>query len=301
MKKKIILSIIFIIICITVVLIIILINNKKESSDKFTYTPPMYKICDSDSCIYILGSIHTGDERVTKFNSVIIDAYNNSDSLAVELDIQDINLDINEFILENGTIDDYISEEFSEKLIKFSNNHSLFPIETLKYMKLGYLYDYISLLPYIENGYNNEGVDSYFITLAKKDNKQIISLETYEKQLNMLIGSSNELYIKHLEYIIDNYDEVTKISLDLYNAYLEGDEKKLTKLIEEDKEEYETDEEKEYIKALYDDRNIEMSKKVEEFLTNNNKVFMTVGTAHVIGHNGIIELLKDKYKISKVK
>ena len=44
-----------------------------------------------------------------------------------------------------------------------------------------------------------------------------------------------------------------------------------------------------------------MASRVEEFLANNDKVFMVVGSAHVIGNNGIIEILSDKYKISIVK
>lgn len=304
MKKRILLMIISVIICVMVFITIKLFNNNDvddHNKSEFSYTPLMYKICDSDSCIYLLGSIHIGDEKVNKFNNVIIDAYNDSDLLAVELDITDVKIDIKEFMLENGTIDNYISEELNSKLNNFANNHSLFPLSTLKYMKLEYMYDYLSILPYLENGYNSDGVDSYFIGLAKEDNKKIISLETYEEQLNVLMGYSGDFYVKQIEYIIDNYDEVTDNDIKLYDAYVEGNEKELVKLMEEDQIGFDTEEEKKFVKSIYDDRNEKMAKKVEEFLDNNEKVFMTVGTAHVIGNNGIIDLLKDKYKISKVE
>lgn len=306
MKKR---TILF---AITIILLFILIvlssfkynlNNKNTNEDnkKFSYTPPMYKICDNDSCIYLLGSIHTGDDKVNKFNSIIIDAYKESDKLAVELDINDISLNVSDFISENGSLEDYITPDLNNKLQEFSSNHSLFPYNTLKYMKLGYIYDYISLLPYLENDFKSEGVDNYFINLASEDKKAIISLETYEDQLNLLIGYSNEFYIKELEEIIDNYDEVKEMSINLYESYLKGDVKELKKLIDEDTSGSETEEEKEYLKNVYDDRNIYMASRVEEFLANNDKVFMVVGSAHVIGNNGIIEILSDKYKISIVK
>ena len=52
---------------------------------------------------------------------------------------------------------------------------------------------------------------------------------------------------------------------------------------------------------MYDNRNIKMSKRIEEFLLNDDRVFMVVGCAHVIGDNGIIDLLDGKYQISRVK
>lgn len=301
MKNKITITVITIILLIILIILIIKPNNKMSNKkEEFTYTPLLYKICDDDSCIYLLGSIHLGDERINKFSNIIIDSYKESDSLAVEVDISDITLDINDFMLENGTIEDYISSELKNKLINFSDNHPLFVYDTLKYMKLGYVYDYISLIPYMENGYNNEGVDSYFINLAKTDNKKIVSLETDEDQLNLLLGYSDEFYIKQIEEIIDDYEEVKDLSIDLYNAYLESDEKKLQKIIDEDIK-YETEEERQYIEDIHYNRNINMANNVEEFLKNNDNVFMTVGSAHVIGNNGIIDLLKDRYKISIVK
>lgn len=282
------------------------INDKnivnKDNEDEFTYTPLMYKICDDDSCIYLLGSIHIGDDRVNNFNDVIVNAYNESDYLAVELDITNINMDINEFMLESDkTLDDYISDELYNKLVNFSNEHSMFPYSTLKKFKLGYLSDYLTLLPYLEAGYSADGVDAYFINLASNDNKEIISLETYEEQLNLLLGYSDEFYINQIEYLIDNYELVKEEATNLYETYLKGDKEKLENIINNDIEQAETDEEIEYNKAIYDDRNIYMANKVEEFLANNEQVFMTVGCAHVIGENGIISLLSDKYKISIVK
>ena len=201
MKKR---TILF---AITIILLFILIvlssfkynlNNKNTNEDnkKFSYTPPMYKICDDDSCIYLLGSIHTGDDRLNKYNNVIIDAYKESDKLAVELNINDIQINVSDFLSEKGSIENYLTPDLNNKLQEFSNLHNLFPYNTLKYMKVGYIYDYISLLPYLENDFKSEGVDNYFINLASEDKKAIISLETYEDQLNLLLNySSNKSFI----------------------------------------------------------------------------------------------------------
>ena len=276
------------------------IRNKNGKDDEFSYTPLMYQLCDDDSCIYLLGSIHLGDSRVTKFNNVILDAYNQSDSLAVELDMSSVSFDVNEFVSDTS-IENIISKDLNDKLINFSTNHPLFSYESLKYAKLGYLYDYLSLLPYLELGYIQEGVDSYFVSLAHKQKKEVISLETYEEQLSLLLDYSNDFYAKQMEKIINDYDSFKELSISLYDAYLKGNKNELKKLIDEDNENLETEEKMNYLKAVYDDRNIYMASRVEEFLNNNNKVFMVVGSAHVIGNNGIIDLIGNKYKINIVK
>lgn len=272
-------------------------NQNKE----FTYTPLMYKVCDNNSCIYLLGSIHMGDSRVNKFNKVIIDAYNDSDKIAVEVDMNDVTVNLNDLMLESGTLDNYISAELNAKLTKFAEEHPLFTYQQLKSFKIGYLYDYLSMLPYLEEGYSVDGVDMYFINLARTDNKPIISLEKYEDQMQLLVGYSDEFYIEQINNTIDYYSIAKEATLNLYETYLTGDEEKITTLINMEDDELESEEGQRFIKEIYDDRNNSMAKRVEQFLVNDEKVFMVVGCAHVVGDKGIVSLLKNNYQISIVK
>lgn len=284
-----------------------LIFNNKTIEDNFTYTPPTYEICDENSCIYLLGSIHIGDDKVTKFNNNIIDYYNKSKYLAVELDIQNIDImtTIKDYMLESGkTIDDIISEDLKEKLTLFlEEKNSLYTYELIKMFKLGFINSYISTLPTMELGMTESGVDNYFLTLAHENNKEIIELETYEEQMALLLNNSNEFYISQINESIDNYENLKKSLKELYNAYINEDKEKLIELLAEDTSDTEnyTEEEKEYIKAMYDDRNIKMVENVEKFLSEDKEVFMVVGSAHVIGENGILDLLQNKnYKIKTI-
>lgn len=272
-----------------------------EQDKEFTYTPLMYKVCDNNSCIYLLGSIHIGDSRVNKFNKVIMDAYNDSDKIAVEVDSSDVTVNLNDLMLENGTLDNYISAELNEKLTRFAEEHPKFTYQQFKSFKIGYIYDYLSMLPYLEEGYGIEGVDMYFMNLARTDNKPIISLEKYEDQMQLLIGYSDEFYIEQINNTIDYYSIAKEAALNLYETYLTGDEEKITALINMEDDGLESEEGKRFIKEIYDDRNNAMAKNVEQFLANDEKVFMVVGCAHVVGDKGIVSLLKNDYQISIVK
>lgn len=297
MKKKIFFSILFIAIISLIIIVILYFNdNKKE----FSYMPVTYEICDDDSCIYLLGSMHLGDDRINKIDDKIINLYNKSDILAVEVDVDISDIDITSLML-NGSIDEIISPELNEKLVNFSYDHALFNYDTLKYMKLGYMYDYLSLLPYMEAGYMSEGVDSHLISLAHDNNKKIVSLETIDAQLNLLLGYSDEFYIKQIETIIDNYEIAKSQSMYLYELYINGNYDALKNMIDLSSGLGIDEEENQFNKAMYQDRNLLMANKVIEFLDNNDNVFMAVGCAHVIGKDGIIELLNNKYKITRIQ
>lgn len=296
--KKILFSILFITIIVLIIIVILYFNDNKKSD--FSYTPITYEICDDDSCIYLLGSMHLGDDRIDKIDTKVMDLYNKSDVLAVEVDADISDIDITSLML-NGTIDEIISPELNEKLINFSYDHALFNYDTLKYMKLGYMYDYLSLLPYMEAGYMSEGVDSYLISLAHDNNKKIVSLETIDDQLNLLLGYSDEFYIKQIETIIDNYEIAKSQSMYLYELYINGNYDALKNMIDLSSGLGIDEEENQFNKAMYQDRNLLMANKVIEFLDNNDNVFMAVGCAHVIGKDGIIELLNNKYKITRIE
>lgn len=312
MKRKKIIGIVVLVVLVLLTLFICykkgIIFSKDEKQDveqEFSYTPLIYKICDDDSCMHLMGSIHVGDNRVTKFNDIVLDTYNKSDYLAVEVDTMDATIDEGLFLLEDGyTLDDYISDDLKNKLIAFSEKHLLFPYEQLKVFSLGYISNYISLLPSIEHGLLSDGVDAYFLKLAHSENKEIISLESLESQLAFFTDYSDEFYASQIESILDSYDEEKGLIKELYEAYLSGNKEKIEEIISmEDESDIDlTEEEKKYNTEMLYNRNINMTSKVEEFLKENKNVFMIVGTAHVLGEDGIIDLLENKdYKISIVK
>ena len=53
---------------------------------------------------------------------------------------------------------------------------------------------------------------------------------------------------------------------------------------------------------MLDDRNIGMKNKLEEYFNNGYTVFYMVGTAHLIGDQGIAKLVElDGYTVTRVK
>lgn len=285
-------------------------KNKKEEiipGEKFSYTPVMYKICDDDNCNYLVGAMHLGDAHIKNLSDKVINAYKEMDALAVEVDTTNATIDISKYMLPDGkTLDTLLPESLNTKLEKFSEDHpSVFPYELYKSYKIGLLPEFIATGLYMELGYMTEGVDSYFLNLAHKENKKIIEIETMEPQESLLDAYSDELYIYQIEYTIDTYEEQKELIKKLYNAYLAGDAENIKEILNMEEESDETKisdklkaELEKYKKDLYDDRNLVMASAIEDYLATNKNVFVTVGAAHVVADNGIVEILKEKgYKV----
>ena len=309
MKNKIkkIISILLGILIITLSLFILYkkgyILKKETEESKFEYMPLTYEICDENSCVYLLGSIHIGDNRVSNFNQKLLDLYNKSNYLAVELDTKNVSIDVSEYTLTPPeTLDSLLSEEEKNKITKFIEENGALPYEQLKYFKLGYLYNYFSMLPLFEHGLISSGVDEYFLSLAHKENKEIIEIETYEEQMSLLLDYSNDFYIAQINSLIDNYALGSKSLNLLYETYLTANKELLENMLNEDNNAPATEEEKKYIDEMLYKRNNKMATKLKELLNNDKETFMIVGLAHVLGKNGIIDLINnDNYKINIIK
>lgn len=278
-------------------------NINNDIGEKETYTPPLYKVCDDDSCVYVLGTMHTGDSKIKNLSNKVIDVYKSIDKLVVELDITKESIDQYKYLIEdNKTIEDITDTEFINKLKEFNTNHPAFMYNTLKYFKLGYIDTYLTSFMYLDAGLTTDGVDAYLLNLAHKDNKPIISLETMEEQEKLLFDYSDEFYIKQIESILDNY-ELGKSSVKLlYEAYI-GENIELLKksLSSELSNEDNSDEYNKYIDDVYTKRNNKMTIEVKEFLKNNDNVLVAVGAAHVISDDGIIDQLDNDYKVERIK
>ena len=50
----------------------------------------------------------------------------------------------------------------------------------------------------------------------------------------------------------------------------------------------------EYEKQMFDDRNLHMADKAEEYLKTGKTTFYVVGSGHMVGETGIVKLLRER-------
>ena len=147
----------------------------------------------------------------------------------------------------------------------------------------------IGEMDYIELGYEAEyGIDFYFTEKAEADDKDILELESAEFQFDIFDNMSYDLQIAMLEDAVDN--PVTEDEFEeTFEAWITGDTTKMEQLVFEGIEEDE--DYRDFLNIIADERNFLMVDKIEQYLQDDKTYFVVVGAAHLVGENGIINLL----------
>lgn len=289
---------------------------EKPVVEKEKITPLMYEITKEGSTnkIYLIGSIHFAQISKIEFPKYVMDAYTNSPYLACEFNILKFLREVDQTELTKDyyytapdSLDKHVSKETYDKIIKYFKDNLNLAEEQTKLYSLAFIEDYLTqtILGKTEIG-NSEGVDQYFLGKAEKDGKNILEVESYELQTNL--DKSFPERIKELSIVdaIDNFEKSIEDMNELYKYWKEGNVEKLIDiLINTDTDGY-TKEDlalmEQYNKKMLDERNVGMKEKLEEYFNNNYTVFYMVGTAHLIGDNGIAKLLEnDGYTVTIVK
>lgn len=274
--------------------------------------------------VYLLGSIHCADPDTYRLPDLLMDAYFESDALAVECDILAFESDfmaqmeMSSMLMytDGSKISDHIDPELYDAMVKFMEEN---PSQQLT--ELGYTQDVLDMCKpamwmsalemviYEAAGIDsNLGIDYHFLDIATAQQKEIIELESVEFQNDMLFGFSDELMEWQLwGYVSAPVDEQGDSLREMFEGWCEGNPEYLvntapdyTGYSAEDIEYYQGLLE-EYYTAMLIDRNLGMIDKAADMLDNGENVFYVVGAAHMVGNDGIIAGLKDRgYKVTQL-
>lgn len=298
---------IFLIITIFTLIVFPACGKKEIVKEDNEITPLFYKISDkNNTTIYLLGSIHAADDTIYPLNDTIMNSFNDSDYLAVEVDTLslqnnfDLSLKLAEKMMYNDstTIKNHIGDELYNKMVNFLK-------EKKSYSSLYDNYKPVFFESLFENLIINDaklksesGIDTYFLSLASENNKKILEVESAEFQYNLLLNTPLELDKIMIEEYIDNYDLNVSQMKDLYELWKKGDKEQLENILINSERQNVTEEEKKlmenYNQSLIIDRNYGMANVLENYFEKKQNVFCVVGLGHVIGDEGIINLLQKR-------
>lgn len=289
-------------------------QRKDENVEvKEAVTPLFYKIKsnENDATVYLLGSIHAADDSIYPLSDIIMSAYNESDYLAVEVDITNLDYELQlevteKMFCEDGiTIKDYLGEELYNQMVKvLKEKKSYSPF--FDYYKPVFFQSLFENLIIKDAGLNtNKGVDMYFLNLAKEDEKGILEIETAEFQYDLLLNSSEEVFKMTLDGYVNDYDNSVLGMKFLYTAWKQGNAFALKTSTYEFSKKGLNEEQitafENYIHSFIVERNYGMVNTIEKYMSEGKNVFCVVGVGHVIGDEGIVSLMeKLGYKVEKI-
>ena len=164
-----------------------------------------------------------------------------------------------------------------------------FTLKDLNTMKPAFLSNMITLalstehFPEFEN---QEAIDSYLQTRAKKYGKSVGGLETVEFQMDMLFNEDLETQADDLVDLVKNGDKAMKATGKLAQIYMTQDMKKINRFMHKSSD-------KEEIKKLLDDRNMNWIVQMKVIMPETPTMFV-VGAGHLPGKNGVLKLLENE-------
>ncbi len=260
----------------------------------------LYKVTSASSTVYILGSIHLARPELYPLKNVIVAAYDKSDILVVEVDVES---QASVLYMQNAmerlgsypkgkTLRSELSETTYTALKHYTDKAGL-PLQAMEKMRPWTVMLQLSTAEMLRLGYSPElGIDKHFLDRAQQERKRISALETIQEQMGLLSRDDKAYQEKLLRYTLSSISEMEPMLNKLSESWKNGDAKAMEKMfllsLQDDKS----------LRDIYDDlitkRNYKMAKKIESYLKSDSDYFVVVGAGHVIGKDGIVDLLKKR-------
>ena len=290
-----------------------------ETEPQSKATPLFYKVTDKKGrTLWLLGTIHVGDNRTGFLPQEIYDAFQSSNSLAVEFDTIAFQQQINSDPLLKSQLSDvyyyadgtgtaqHLDEQLFQKayaLILASGNNSM---EMLK-MKPILWQSLLETFYLSQDGTltSQQGMDTRLLLLAREQGKTIQNIESGLSQLQMLTKFSDNLQAMLLQQTANTtLEQYCQSVCSLYEAWCKGDEAAILAAINDDTSAM-TEEElalyNEYNKAMVTNRNATMLKAAKDYIKSGKTTFFAVGLSHLLGDNGLVkQLQKAGYTVQQV-
>ncbi len=246
---------------------------------------------------YVLGSIHVGKSDLYPLNATIEDAFQQSDTLVLEVHLGPTGqLQAAQQLVAAGSyppsdsLDRHVSPELMRRVrAKLTGLAALLlPPERMRPWFVGLM---LVMQELKRLGFDPEqGIDRHFENRAV-GHKRILGIETHEEQIALFSGLSQPVQLLMLKESLDELDSLEQTMDQALGAWRRGDGDALDQLL------LETVKRPEYqrlYRRIYLDRNQRMAKAIEGYLVTHGKYFVVVGSGHLIGKRGIVALLRSK-------
>ena len=276
-------------------------TSAKEVKSKASHL--LWKVEGTNAEIYLFGTIHVGNQSMYPFPKRIKDVINKSKNFVFEVNLTPqkemklaMSMQKDMIYTDGSSLQDHISAELYERTLNYLNKSQPMLAVAAPKMKPWALAITASMLEIQKQGFNPQlGVEKRLQHTAAVKKKKILELETIDFQAKLLANLPNQ--DKFLQKTIDDIPRTKELMTKVIAMWKNGDTKGLHKeLIAPMKKEMPA-----IYKAMMTDRNINMAKGIEKLAKTKSSYFIAVGSAHYIGNDSIITILRDKgYTITRM-
>jgi uncharacterized protein YbaP (TraB family) len=263
--------------------------------------PAMWVIKDSDSTIYLIGTLHLLKHDAEWNSEKVKRTVGESTELWLEIAELDNQVAMRPLIATHGKdpntpLSKKLNEEQRKKLAKIAATYSL-PVATLEPMQPWLAAVVLAGMPLAKAGYDPQaGIDRALKAQAEAEGDKIRGFETVLAQVRLLADLPQAAQIAFLVETLDDVEEGLELLDKLAKAWIDGDTETIARIgVDEMKREAPV-----VYKKLLVDRNVAWSEKIVEILKGSGVQQIAVGAAHLAGPDSLqAQLQKRGIKVER--
>jgi uncharacterized protein YbaP (TraB family) len=245
--------------------------------------------------IYLFGTIHTDDNRVTNFSPAVKEALQASDVFMMETLAPN---DPSVFLMQDTNLQNVLTEKELDQLYALSEFHVMHrdAAVRMKPWLLAVVFDSPKpLTPFAQ--------DNLLMTQAEDYGKTVIGIEDTQEHFGVMDSFSLDEQVMMLRAVLKRSDAAKQRDFErLISAYLAGDSEKIAALDDSITGGMLPPQLWARMKTkILDDRNKVMAERVIDE-AKQKSVFVAVGASHLAGEGGLIASLKKAgYQLQAIK
>jgi uncharacterized protein YbaP (TraB family) len=254
----------------------------------------LWKVSEGDKSIFLLGSIHYLRKENYPLNQAILDAFDASERLVLEIDLQNTpagaaqRLTLDKAIYRDGS---NLAQNVSQETYQLASKRAAelgIDMQVVQPMKPWFVALTMLAVKLQRMGLDPKlGVDHHLAERAKRDGKPTSGLETLEFQLGIfdqLSKREQELMLRETAGELERIDKNVK---DIVESWLKGDGERLAALLLAGMRQY-----PELQQKLVIERNRRWLEEIAKLVEQGSNAMVVVGAAHLVGQEGVIDMLK---------
>lgn len=258
----------------------------------------------ASNTVYLLGSVHLLRKEDHPLPSVIDAAYDDAETLFMELDMDDLDplatqATINRLGMldEDQSLRDVMGEELYDDALLAADALDI-PLDMLSQTEPWFAAITVEQLALTRIGFNPMyGIEMHMMTKAIRDGKAIQGFESVEQQLGFLDGLSPGAQRDLLMQTLAEGANIRDIMDRLIVAWRMGDIAYMEENLLADIANY-----PELYESIVADRNRNWANTIDNMLADDEDYLVIVGALHLIGEDGVPRLLERRgYTVNQLR
>ena len=260
----------------------------------------LWKVKGQHNTVYLLGSVHVLKSGMT-LPPPMMAAFQDAKILVMELDrdnltagaLKDASLQL-ETLPDNQTLSGVLGPERYKEFQVYANSLG-FDTDFMTRYQPWFAAMTLQIYGYEKSGFSvlsgveRQLLDKVHEETDKAGSKRIIGLETIEQQLKLFAHLSMEEQRQYLHQTIQEHELQSTQLQAMIDAWQNGDVVALEKYSRQAFEES-----PDFYRTIVTNRNKNWLPKFVELLNGNGDCLIVVGVLHLVGHDGMIDLLQQR-------